>query len=296
MVSSWYNTMLSFPLKLPMNGIQLFSQWSALVAYLLGGVNTILTPNLVGEIFKLDLSGNATGYARLTGGALTTIGFLYVISARSRPQVTGNGALLGTVVERLVYVNIILSIGYAYELMPFLFVLTFMVLDSTLALISLVLWYRETEGASLSRCLQEVFKLLLPFKGPSRSASSFGVQIVGYVQISVGVFGTCCTDIFRELLYLDPSRGHSDGLLFVYFVSLTVIGWLHVMGGGGGNLAFAIGAVYYRVTWSIPLILFLCFNEQIEQNLALFLVPFHLISAAGLLLLLGFEKFHAKSL
>ena len=282
---------MSFPLKHPLSGLQTFTQWSALLAYVFGGLGLMAAPNLAGDVFGLNLEGNALGYATIGGGGLATVGFLYVVCARSRPQVGECGALLGTILERLTFVNLALICIRAFELVPLTFALALMGLDSTLALVSLVIWYREREGASFKSFIRQIVELLPPSKN---SALSFGIQLVGYSQISIGIFGTFCTDILHDILHLAPFRGHSHGILASYFLSFAVIGWLHVLGGGGGNDTFPISCVFYRFVFSFPLIVCLHFRNQIESGLAMLLALFDLVSALLILILFGIDRHRVK--
>jgi len=75
-------------------------------------------------------------------------------------------------------------------------------------------------------------------------------------------------EIARDAMGLDAFESSAKGLLSVLFMQMAIIGWFHVLGGGDGNESFPIAAVFYRLSWSAPLISFLYYFDGIEQGFA----------------------------
>ena len=176
--------MLSIPPKHTLTTLRVFTVWSAVMAYLISGILGVAFPQLMSRVFMMDLSGRfSSGYWRLNCGSLTVIGFLYIVTARSRPAVAGNGTLLGTVPERLLFVTSALVWLFRQSLVSLPFAAAFGLLDSTLAIITYVIWSRSTPEASPKKCMGEIAKIMLPILGPARKWSSNCVQIIGCLQM-----------------------------------------------------------------------------------------------------------------
>ena len=261
--------MLSIPPRQTSTTLRVFTVWSAVMAYLMGGILGVAFPQLMSRVFMMDLSGRYdTGYWRLNCGLLAVIGFLYIVTARSRPAVAGNGALLGTVPERLFFVTSALLWLFRQSLVPLPFAVAFGLLDSTLAIITYVIWSRNTAEASPKKCIGEIAKIMFPILGPTRKWSSNCVQIIGYLQMVVSLTFMAKPEIARDVLGLDAFGGSSKGLLSVFFMQMAIVGWFHVLGGGDGNESCPIASVFYRLSWSAPLILLLCYFDGIERDFA----------------------------
>ena len=89
----WFRLMLSIPLREPMTKAALFVQWSAIIVYNIIGLTILLVPHMWREFLKLEFSGRTEGYFRLQAVAQFELGFLYVIFARSKFNVSGNGVI-----------------------------------------------------------------------------------------------------------------------------------------------------------------------------------------------------------
>jgi len=277
---NWFRSMLSLPPRKQLAALHTFTAWSAFLAYFVSGVLGVAFPQILNfAFFDMKLSSRESEYVRLNCGLLVVIGFLYIVTARSSPMVIGNGAILGTVPERLFLVTAILIWLYQQALIPFIFTLAFVLLDSTLAVATYVIWSRNTPGASPRKCLGEITEIMLPILSPKQKWSSNCAQIIGYFQIVVSFTFLAQPEIARDALCLDPFGGFTKGLVALFFMSNVVIGWLHVMGGGDGNESFPTAAVFYRLVWSVPLISVMYYFDRIEKGFALAVGTSELISA-----------------
>ena len=277
--ANWFRTMLSIPPRKQLTILQKFTAWSAFIAYLSSGVLSVVFPQIVNfALFNMKLSGRDYEYGRLVCSLLAVIGFLYIVIARSSPLVTGDGAILGTVPERLFAVPAALFWFYYQSLIPTIMLAAFVFLDPALAVATYIIWACSTPGASLKRCFEEIAGLVHPFRKPSQKWSSTMTQGIGYFQLVVSLILLAKPEFARDALGLDAFKGYSQGLIAVYFMCTAVIGWLHVLGGGDGNESLPIGAVVYRLGWTMPLVsLMYCF-DCIERGFVLALVVSDLIS------------------
>lgn len=271
--------MLSIPPRKQFTILQTFTAWSAFIAYLSVGALNVVFPQIVNfALFNMKLSGRDYEYGRLVCALLTVIGFLYIVSARSFPLVTGDGTILGTVPERLFFVPAALFWFYYQSLIPITMLAAFVFLDPALAVATYIIWACSTPGASLKRCFGEIAGLVHPFQNPSQKWSSTMTQGIGYFQLVVSLILLAKSEFARDALGLDSFKGYAQGLIAVYFMSTAVIGWLHVLGGGDGNESLPIGAVVYRLGWTMPIVsLMYCF-DCIERGFALALVVSDLMS------------------
>lgn len=288
--------MLSIPPRQTLTTLRVFTVWSAVMAYLISGILGVAFPQLMSRVFMMDLSGRFdTGYWRLNCGSLAVIGFLYVVTARSRPAVTGNGALLGTVPERLLFVTSTLVWLFRQSLVSLPFAAAFGLLDSTLAIITYVIWSRNTPEASPKKCMGEIVKIMLPILSPARKWSSNCVQIIGYLQMVASLTFMAKPEIARDAMDLDAFGGSSKGLLSLLFMQMAITGWLHVLGGGDGNESCPTAAVFYRLAWSAPLISLLYYFDGIERGFALALGIADSMSALIICISLCLEALPSKT-
>ena len=288
--------MLSIPPRQTLTTLRVFTVWSALMAYFISGVLGVAFPQLMSLVFMLDLSGRYdTGIWRFNSGLLTVIGFLYIVTARSSPAVAGNGALLGSVPERLLFVTSALVWMFRQSLISLPFTAAIGLLDSTLAIVTYVIWSRNTPDASPMKCMGEIAKIMLPPLGPARKWSSNCVQIIGYLQMVVSLAFMVKPEIVRDALGLDTIGGSSKGLVSVLFMQMTVIGWFQVLGGGDGNESCPKAAVFYRIAWSTPLISLLYYFNSIERAFALALGIADSMSALIIFISLCIESLPSKA-
>ena len=288
--------MLSIPPRQTLTTLRVFTVWSAVMAYLISGILGVAFPQLVSRVFMIDLSGRCdNGYWRLNCGLLAVIGFLYVVTARSRPAVRGDGALLGTVPERLFFVTAALLWLFRQSLVSLPFAAAFGLLDSTLAIITYVIWSRNTPEASPKKCMGEIAKIMLPILGPASKWSSNSVQIIGYLQMVISLTFMAKPEMARDALGLDAFGGSSKGLISLLFMQMTIVGWFQVLGGGDGNESCPIAAVFYRLAWSTPLISLLYYFDDFERGFALSLGIADLMSALIISISLCIDMLSSKA-
>lgn len=266
-ICHWFTFMLSFPRTQPLSSLQKFTQWSSVFAYCGGGLSLLVFPQLWDIILHLESTGRSEGYLRLTGLGVLEIGFIFVISARSTLQGPSHVTILGSIAERLLYVNGILLMLIFRGMVPLSFGLVFMVLDSSLSLITLVLWFRETEGASVSLLIKEVFLPILNCHGARSGASNAAIFFVGFFQLLFSLIFVIRPEIARIILHLDRFHGSSKGFLATSFFTMSIHGWYHVINACAVNHPFVPAALFYRIFFNFPALIILGSVDQIEQTL-----------------------------
>ena len=287
MICDWFKFMLSVLLTEPMTNMQKFTQWSSVFAYCIGGGTLLVCPQLWGIILQLHFLGRSEGYLRLIGLGVIVIGFLLIVAARSNQQ----GPTLGSVFARFVLVNAILAMLANRNMMPLSFALLFMGLDTTLALITLVIWCRETEGASVSLFLREIFIPIFKCHAVTSEKSTAAVFFVGLFQFFFWLVFCIRPDAAQNILHLDHFQGHSSGFLAGVFFTLTIHGWHHITDASAGSQPFVRAALFYRILLNVPVFVILGFVDQIERNLCIALLVFELCSFVVILVFtISFSK------
>ncbi|KAJ7393331.1 hypothetical protein OS493_006301 [Desmophyllum pertusum] len=261
-----------------MTNTQKFTQWSSLLAYCVGGVSLLVCPQLWRLILQLDFLGRTEGYLRLIG-----LGTL-------QPTGPTHGAIFGSILSRVIYVNGILLMLVLRGMIPLSFALVFMGLDTLLPVITLVIWYRETEGASVSLFFREIFTLLFKFRCVTSGGSIAAIFFVGLFQMFICLVFVIRPDIAQNILQLDDFQGHSNGFLAGVFFTLSIHGWYHVTNASAVNHPFVPAALCYRLLLNVPVLLILVLVDQIERNLCLTLLSFDLCSSIIILLFVTFSK------
>ena len=287
--------MLSIPPRQTLSPLRVFTARSAVMVYLVSGIIGVAFPELMSRLFMMKLSGRDRGYWQLNCGLLTVIGFFYIVSARSRPVVAGNGAILGTVPERLFFVMSVLVWLLRQSLVPLPFAAAFIIIDSALAIVTYIIWSRDTPEASPKKCLIEIAKIMLPILSPARKWSSNCVQLIGYMQMAISLTFMAKPEIARDAMGLDAFDGYSKGMVALLFMQMTIIGWFHVLGGGDGNESCPIAAVFYRVAWNAPLISLMYYFDGIDRGFTLALGIADSLSALIIFIFLCFEALPSKT-
>lgn len=273
----------------PLSTLQKFTVRSAFIAYFASGLLCTAFPDIINFAFySMKGTGSDIDYFRLNGIALSQIGFFYIVTGRSHAKVAGNGAILGTVPERLFFIPGALIWMYQQSMVPLLFATAFTALDASFALITYIIWYQNTPGASPLKCLNEIGDVMLPTFRPVRNWSSNCTQLIGYLQMAVSLAFAFKPEVARDLLGLEPFGEVSKGMIAVYFMSNIVIGWLQVLGAGNGSGSSPIAAVFYRLVWNVPLFAILFYFEGIERGFAVAVVVAD--SIGGLLIVLCLYK------
>lgn len=289
-VCDWFTFMLSIPRTEPMTAVQKFTQWSSVLAYCAGGFSLLVCPQLWKVLLQLEFQGRTEGYLRLAGLGVFIIGFILVISARSNFQSPTNGTILGSVLSRLLYVNGILLMLVLRDVLPLSFALVFMGLDTLLPLATLVIWCRETEGASVGFFFREAFTSMFQFRGVTSGGSIAAIFFVGVFQMIFWLVFVIRPDIARDIFQLDPSKGFSDGFLASFFFTLSIHGWYHVTNASTVNHPFVPAALFYRISLNVPALLILVLVDQIERNLCITQLGFDIFLSIIILLFATFSK------
>ena len=286
----WFLFMMSFPRTQPLTNTQKFTQWSSVLAYCVGGASLLACPQLWKFLLQLHFEGRTEGYLRLIGLGVLIIGFILGISARSNHQVPQHGAILGSIPSRALYVNGILLMMVLRDMLPISFALVFMALDTSLPLITLVIWYRETEGASVGLFFRDIFLQIFKLRGVTSGGSLAVIFFVGVFQMFFWLVFVIRPDIANNILQLDEFHGHSVGYLAAAFFTLSIHGWYHVTNASAVNHPFVPAALFYRLILSVPVLIILVLVDQIERNLCLVLLSLDMCVSIIMLLFVTFSK------
>ncbi|XP_032239370.2 uncharacterized protein LOC116619090 isoform X2 [Nematostella vectensis] len=298
MANTWYHIMLGSTLKKKLSTMERFCAWSGIL-YMGLAFGCILSPSLVSLAFNLRLDTIGQGYARLAGVSFLAIGLCYIITAHTSPQLmTGKRILLGTVFERLIYVNLVLVLLHVKFGGELLFTCACMLMDTVLAIITYILWVRETPDASISSALpwasKKVLQLLPPSCEPSTRKSSSVVQVIGYLQGMLGTLFMISPELAQQVLKLPPSEGMSRFTLGLCMMCYAVIGIFHIFAGAANSLPFNILAVFYRLAIIIPVVSCLAVLQLADLNLALLFIGCDSIMAFVICLFLYLEGLQMK--
>ena len=262
--------MLSIPPKLPLSNTQCFSYISALVAYFLVGLTMTFAPDAWNMFLKMDFGAGGRAYFILVGSGMVVIGLCIVVLARNEAsQVPNAGPLLGTVFNRLVIVNGFSIRFYIQGILNARFSGMISLLDSTLAIITYVIWARETPDASLIKFFQDIWSTINLFS--PRPPRYLIFQLLGCGQIIVCLMAPSIL-LSSGIVPSSIEGRHAEGLFRAYFVIVLVHALFHVLAAGSQNDSYPIAAVFYRLIWNIPVFLFLGFTAQIPPQLAQILV------------------------
>ena len=286
----WFTFILSIPRTEPLTTTQKFTQWSSILAYCGGGVSLLVFPQLWKILLQLDFQGRTEGYLRLTGLGVFVIGFLLFISARSNLQSPINGPILGSVFSRLLYVNGMLLMLVLRDMLPLSFALVFMGLDTLLPLVTMVIWSRETEGASVSLFIREAFLQMFNCHAVQSGASIAVIIFVGIFQLFFWLVFVIRPDIAQNILQLDQFQGYSNGFLGSAFFTLSVHGWYHVTNASAANQPIIPAALFYRVLLNVPVLFILVLVDQIELSLGITLLGFDVCFSFIILLVVTFSE------
>ena len=281
---------LSIPRVDPMTKTELFTQWSSLFAYILGGCSFLFAPQFWKLVLQFDLEGRSEGYLRLTGLGVIEIGLILMIAARSNHKVSRHQECLTSVLGRLLLVNAILLMMILRNMLPLSFALFYMALDSSLALITLIIWCQETEGASVGNFFREIFAPLFQCRGPKAGGSIAVVFFLGILQFFFWLVLTVKPDFAQQMFHLDSFQGYSAGFLACYLFLMSIHGLYHVVGASNVNRCLSPTFVLYRILFNVPVFVVLFIVDQIERNLFIALMVFDVVYAVIIFTSLVLEK------
>lgn len=291
------NTLLGVILQArsrPLTVLESFTYYTGIL-YTVLGILCILVPDYISRLFLIKITSQTTSYGRLAGNYLVGIGVVYVTSALSSPRrVPVNRIIIGTVFERIIFVNLSCLLIYFNHSGPLGLVASVMAMDTILATISYVLWTRETNAGTLVSIpwtFKKVLQLCSLRNITTVHKSSSVVKLLGYTQVFVGTAFLVRPDVVEKGLDLDPFDEHSKGILSFAFMCFAVIGWLHILAGSGDACLFNIMAVFYRVFFSIPFNYYLSNSNQIAPNLSKCFICFDAVAAHFIGVLLFIEGY-----
>ncbi len=290
MVCDWFKFMMSIPRDEPMTKTEKFTQWSCLIAYIVGGITFLVAPQLWAIILQVDLFGRSVGYIRLVGIGLIEIGLILLIAARSNHKTSHHQECLTSIPGRLVLVNGILLMMILRNMLPLSFALFYMGLDSSLALITLVIWCRDTEGASLATFLSEIFAPIFESHYSKAGGSILVIFSLGVIQFVFWLVLVIRPDFAQQMFHLDPFQGYSGGYLASYFFLVSVHGLYHVVGASNVNRCLSFAFIFYRIVLNVPVFIILFLVDQIERNLFIVLMSFDVSFAVIIFISLILEK------
>ncbi|XP_078373661.1 uncharacterized protein LOC144657230 [Oculina patagonica] len=290
MVCDWFKFMMSIPRDEPMTKTEKFTQCSCLIAYIVGGITFLVAPELWAFIFQLDLEGRSEGYIRLVGIGLNEIGLILLIAARSNHKMSLHQECLTSIPGRLVLVNGILLMMILRNMLPLSFALFYMALDSSLALITLVIWCWDTEEASLATFLSEIFAPILRSRESKTGGSVLVIFCLGVIQFVFWLVLVIRPDSAQQMFHLDPFHGYSGGYLAAYFFLVSLHGLYHVVGASNVNRCLSFAFIFYRIVLNVPVFIILFLVDQIERNLFIVLMSFDVSFAVIIFISLILEK------
>jgi len=282
--------MLSIPRDEPMTKTEKFTQWSCLLAYVAGGCTFVVAPQLWVLVLQLDLGGRCEGYIRLVGIGVIEIGFILLIAARSNFKMNRHQECLTSIAGRLLLVNGILLMMILRDMLPLSFTLFYMVLDSSLALVTLVIWGLDTEGASVVTFCSEISTSILRCRAPKTGGSPVVIFFLGIFQLFFWLVLVIRPDLAQRMFNLDLSQGYSGGYLAAYFFLVSIHGLYHVVGASNVNRSLSLLFVFYRISLNVPVLTTLFLVGQIERNLFIALMGFDVLSSVIIFVSVKLEK------
>lgn len=290
MECGWLKFMLSIPRDEPMTKTERFTQWSCLLAYVVGGCTFLAAPQLWALILQLDLEGRSEGYIRVAGIGVIEIGFILLIAARSNHKMSRHQEFLTSIPGRLFLVNGILLMMILRKMLPLSFALFYLVLDSSLALITLVIWCLDTEGASVVTFCSEISTPILRCRGPKTGGSTLVVFFLGIIQLFFWLVLVITPDLAQRMFHLDPFQGYSGGYLAAYFFLVSIHGLYHLVGASNVNRSLSLAFIFYRISLNIPVFTVLFLVGQIERNLFIVLISFDVLFSVIIFISVKLEK------
>ena len=249
----------------------------------------LLAPNLFEAALSFESTKRSRGYLRLMGCYLYAVGFIFVIQSRASSRVLGGvGPILVSIPGRLFGVNGALLMMYLREILPLGFAALFSVLDSSLALLTLILWCSETTNPSPGAFFREIAAALSAQSTKRSVAVQRAIRTaVGAVQLVSGLVFMIVPSCAQTLLHLDAfaDGSYESGYLSGMFLLASIHGLYHIFAPTveEGSVAFSCAAVFYRVVFVIPVLCVLFEVDAIEYQLALFLGCWEAAAAIAIL-------------
>ncbi|KXJ11858.1 uncharacterized protein LOC110242986 [Exaiptasia diaphana] len=269
--SNWLSFMLSLPLRKRMSKVDVFTQWSGLVGYVLAGFLAVCFPVQLAIPFNLHLGQYGSGLIRVMGMQLSIIGLFYWVFTRAKPKISSECIALGTTVERIFYIGIGLISIYKHNLIPAMLLVSVAAVDTTLSVITILIWSKTSRNASLKSYFCSVGQLM-SFSS-KWNYSSHAVQTLGLLQFVGAIFFLVFPSTASQVLQINNLGPHERGLFLVAILASGAIGFLNLTSGGADCKAYNIAVVVYSVCLSMPLVGFLgLFLHHIPVGLAWYLL------------------------
>ncbi|XP_022799179.1 uncharacterized protein LOC111337193 [Stylophora pistillata] len=291
MVFAWFKIMISLSPDHKFSKTALFTQWASLIAYGGGGLSLLCLPKVWSAILAFEISQADEGFMRMSGIYLIALGFCYIIVARTGSCLRKQGPMLSSIFERILFVNAALLMFILRGMVPLYFATLFITLDTTLSLVTLCIWFRETSHASVTTFFKEVFGSLQSYWSfNQRSLSSLAVQIIGFLQFICGAVLFIFPTLITKALKLQHTEGKKYSFQTCWFLLISILGWFHIFAGGAELTSFAIAAVFYRASFSVPMHCLMYFCDQLELNLLLFFGSFECAFAVAVILCIILDR------
>ena len=285
-----FKYIFSIPLAKPMTKTEKFVQWSCVLFYCLGGATFLLSPQIVGTVFELDLEGHSDGYLRLLGLAVVEIGLIYIISARSSCKGSRHATILTSVVDRLVWANAISLLLVQKNMIPFKLALFWMIPNSVFAVTIVAVWSRETNDASVRRFFREITTDIRRFEITKAEVPVGTVFVLGIFQFFFWSLLVIRPDFAEMMFQLDKFTGFSQGFRASYFFVRSVHGLHYMIGASTANHCVVSTSVCYRIFLIVPVFFCLLIFDLIDKNLFIALLSFELLFSTILLCAMMREK------
>ena len=290
MLHQWFKFMFSIPRRQPMTRTEKFIQWSSLLAYSIGGFSFLAAPQLYNIILQLDYRGRSEGYIRLVGLAIVDIGLIFIMLARCDHKVYRWGTISASTFSRVLWVPATGLMLILRDMLPLAFALIFMVLDSSLSLTALVIWYCETDEPSFRAFFKESLALTRDCRGLKAGGSITVAFILGVIQTIFWYVFVVRPDFAQILFNLDEFEGSASGYLSTFLYLLSIHGLYHVLCANNVNRCLVPLSISYRVLIDLPVLLVLFLVDQIERNLFLAIVITDLLTVIIFISSIAVEK------
>ena len=265
--------------ELPLTASQKFTYKSTFVAYFIAGLTMIIAPDLWNMVLQMDFGADGKGYFILFGSGLVDIGICLVVLARNKAsQVPNAGPLICTVFNRLVIANAFIITFYTQGIFNLRFAAMMSPLDSTLSILTYVIWANETVDASLNKFFQDIWSTINPVS--SKAPRFTMLYLFGVVHL---VFSLAAPSMLISTGLVPSSivGRHAEGLFRAYFVIRTFLALIHMLAAGSQNDSYPIAAMFYRLICDVPVCIVLGFFSLMPLKLAMVLVFYDVIFIAS---------------
>lgn len=271
--SNWFKEMISYPCTKRLSLMESFTLWSAILLYLPIGLFVLINPGHSSIPVMKDDNIYSRGYQRICGTHTMIVAFLFIIFSRATGSNSIKGVILGTILIRTVYASASLYLLYIRQYIPIQVVYTTLAIDAGLSSITFILWFYKNPEASFKQYFKATWQLINPSSCPSHSSSNV-VQILGFFQCILGMFFFIFPNLALQVFQINPKNihGYSKGWLSIGFMSSAAIGIIHALSGGFDSRSYNFAVVFYRIIYSIPVVICLGLLGHIPCALGVYYV------------------------